>query len=84
MGEIFPLVAGALIGLLVSRIAAIRTRWIVSTILTLLAGAAATVLSGEAAESWAFVLVDIGLVAVTAAIVWGIATFVASRVGQAR
>jgi 1,4-dihydroxy-2-naphthoate octaprenyltransferase len=84
MGEIFPIVAGALIGLLASRIMAMRTRWAVSAILTLLAGAAATFLSGEAEESWAFLLVDIGLVAITAAIVWGIATLVARRVGQTR
>ena len=84
MGEVFPIVAGALIGLLASRIAAMRLRWIVSAILTLFAGGAATLLSGEAAESWAFILVDIGLVALTAAIVWGVATFVARRVGQTR
>ena len=47
MGEVFPVVAGALIGLLVSRIPAVRTRWIVATVLTLLAGFAATFLSGE-------------------------------------
>ena len=84
MGEIFPIVAGALIGLLASRIMALRLRWIVSTILTLFAGGAATFLSGEAAESWAFVLVDIGLVAITAAIVWGVAALVTRRVGQTR
>ncbi len=84
MGEIFPIVAGALIGLLSSRIMAMRTRWVVSALLTLLAGGAATFLSGEAAESWAFVLVDIGLVGITAAIVCGIAMLVTRRVGQTR
>ncbi len=84
MGEIFPIVAGALIGLLSSRIMAMRTRWVVSALLTLLAGGAATFLSGEAAESWAFVLVDIGLVGITAAIACGIAMLVTRRVGQTR
>ena len=84
MGEVFPIVAGVIIGLIVSRIGAVRARWITAIILTLVAGVAATFLSGEAEESWAFVLVDIGLVAVAAAIAWGLATFVARRVAAAR
>ncbi len=84
MGEVFPVLAGALIGLLASRLAAVRMRWIVTTILTVVAGVAATFLSGEAAESWAFVLVDIGLVAIVAVIAWGVATLVTRRVGQTR
>lgn len=84
MGEVFPVLAGALIGLLASRLAAVQMRWIVTTILTVVAGVAATFLSGEAAESWAFVLVDIGLVAIVAVIAWGVATLVTRRVGQTR
>ena len=84
MGEVFPIIAGIIIGLLVSRIGAVRTRWIAATILTLAAGAAATFLSGESVESWAFVFVDIGLIALAAAIAWGLATFVARRVAVAR
>lgn len=84
MGEVFPVIAGVLIGLLASRLPAVRTRWIVSTLLTLIAGFAATFLSGESEESWAFVLVDIGLVAIVAAISWGIATMVTRRLAQPR
>ena len=84
MGEVFPVVAGAIIGMIASRIAALRLRWIVAGLLTLAAGFGATFFSGEAEESWAFVLVDIGIVAIVAAIVWGIATYVARRLNATR
>lgn len=84
MGEIFPVLAGVLLGLLISRIPVARARWIGATVLTVLAGVAATFLSGEAAESWAFVLVDIGLVAIVTAITWGLATLVTRRLAHPR
>ncbi len=84
MGEVFPVIAGIIIGLLVSRIGGVRSRWITATLLTVIAGAAATFLSGESRESWGFVFVDIGLVALAAGIAWGVATVVARRVVSAR
>jgi hypothetical protein len=84
MEELFPLVAGVVVGLIASRIASTRVRLIVATVLTLVFATTATLISGEAAESWAFIIVDIGEVAIVAAIAWGIATFVARRVAQSR
>ena len=84
MEELFPLVAGVVVGLIASRIASMRVRLIVAAVLTLIFAATATLISGEAAESWAFIFVDIGEVAIVAAITWGIATFVARRVAQSR
>jgi len=84
MHELFPLVAGVVIGLIASRIPAVRTRWLVALVLTVVCAAAATFLSGESEERWAFILVDLGEVAVVAAIAWGLATFVARRATQPR
>ena len=84
MEVLFRLVAGVVVGLIASRIASTRVRLIVAAVLTLIFAATATLISGEAAESWAFILVDIGEVAIVAAITWGIATLVAHRVAQSR
>ena len=84
MEELFPLMAGVVVGLVASRIAGVRVRLIVAAILTVVFAAAATLFSGEAAESWAFIFVDIGEVAIVAAITWGIATMVTRRVAQSR
>lgn len=84
MHELFPVVAGILVGVIASRVAATRLRYIVGAVLTLLFGAAATMLSGEAVESWAFVLVDIGLVALAAFIAYGAITLVERRLTQPR
>lgn len=84
MGELFPIVAGILVGLIASRIARGRTRALVAVALTILFGVAATLVSGEARESWAFVFVDVGLVALAAAIAWGAASLASNRLAQPR
>ncbi len=84
MGELFPIVAGILVGSIASRIARGRTRALVGVALTVLFGVTATLLSGEARESWAFVFVDLGLVALAAAIAWGAATLVSTRLAEPR
>ncbi len=84
MGDLFPIVAGILVGIIASRIARGHTRALVGVALTVLFGVTATLLSGEARESWAFVFVDLGLVALAAAIAWGTATLASNRLADPR
>lgn len=66
MHEIFPVVAGALVGIIAMRIASLQIRTIVIAVLSVAFGVAASAVSGELALSWEFVLVDIPLVAISA------------------
>jgi len=63
--ELFPIVAGLLCGLLLGSLTA-RRRVIVGLAFSLVAGVLATVVSGEWRISWAFLLIDIPLVALSA------------------
>jgi hypothetical protein len=63
--EFFPVAAGLLCGLLLGSITAKR-RVIVGIAFSVVAGVLATVVSGEWRISWAFLLVDIPLVGVSA------------------
>ena len=65
MTEFFPIVAGLLCGLLLGSFTA-RRRVIVGLAFSVVAGVLATVVSGEWRISWAFLLIDIPLVAVCA------------------
>lgn len=87
MGEIkefFPVVIGLVIGLACSRISAPRVRFGVMAALAVVIGALWSMTVGEFSESPAFALVDIGLVAIGAAIAYGLATLVWRRQAQAR
>jgi hypothetical protein len=76
MQEVFPLAAGALIGVLVQWVPGTRLRAIVLVALCLLFGTLASFLSGELAVSAAFISVDTvlvfvgALVAVAAVMLW--------------
>ena len=65
MGEIFPIAAGLICGLLLGSVTARRplALWLAVSVVL---GFLATVLSGEWRISWAFLLIDIPLVAVSA------------------
>ncbi len=65
-GELFPIVSGLVIGGLIGLIRPSVRVWI-GALLAVVFGVAATVLSGEFAVSWAFLLIDIPLVAISAA-----------------
>lgn len=73
MEEIFPITAGLICGLLLGPLTAKR-RLPVGLAFSIVAGFLATVFSGEWRISWAFLLIDIPLVAGCAAI-----GFLASR-----
>ncbi|MDI3338940.1 MAG: hypothetical protein QJR03_00235 [Sphaerobacter sp.] len=62
MHEIFPVAAGVLVGLLAFRVASSRLRALLIAGLSVVFGVIATIISGEALISWAFVLIDIPLV----------------------
>ncbi len=65
MNELFPIAAGLLCGLLLGTVTA-RRKVIVGLAFSVVAGVLATMLSGEWRISWAFLLIDIPLVAVSA------------------
>ncbi len=66
MNELFPIVAGLLCGLLLGSLTAKR-RIFVGLAFALVAGTLATIVSGEWRMSWAFLLIDIPLVAISSA-----------------
>ena len=67
--ELFPVAAGATVGLLVGSLASRRVRLWVTLALSIVFGIAATVVSGEFRVSWDYLLVDIPLVLVSACVV---------------
>jgi len=62
MGEILPISAGILVGLICWRIASVRLRTAALVVLSVLFGALASLVKGELALSWGFLLIDIPLV----------------------
>lgn len=69
MHEIFPVLAGVLVGLVLLRIHSPRLKTAVFVVLSLILGVTATVISGEYAIGWEFVLIDIPVVMLSAAAV---------------
>jgi hypothetical protein len=67
VNEIFPIAAGLLCGVLLGSLTA-RRRVLVGLTFSVVAGVLATVVSGEWRVSWAYLLVDIPLVAVSAVV----------------
>jgi hypothetical protein len=67
MTELFPIVAGLLCGFLLGSLTA-RRQLIVGLAFSVVGGVLATVVSGESHISWAFLLIDIPLVAVCAVV----------------
>jgi hypothetical protein len=65
--ELFPIGCGVVLGALAGWLRP-PWRWPVTGVLAIGLGVAATVVSGEAEISWAFVLIDIPMVAVAASV----------------
>ena len=68
MNEVFPLVAGLVVGLLVQKARATWLKVVALVILCMLFGAIASYISGELAVSWGFLSVDAALVWLGAAL----------------
>ena len=68
MDEVFPLLAGLLVGVLAARLLAPRQRVIAIVLASLAIGLLAALVSGELAVSWAFVVFDVGQVLLAALI----------------
>lgn len=67
MSELFPILAGLAIGLVVQRVSGPRRRAVALFLLSVLAGLIASFISGELFISWDFLLFDIPLVFAAAA-----------------
>lgn len=80
--EFFPVIIGVVVGLIGTRIPTPRVRYIAMAALAIIIGLIWTTTVGEFEESPAFALVDIGLVAIGAAIGYGAATFAGRRAAQ--
>ena len=74
MNEVFPVLAGAVVGLAIYHIASRRLRVLFLAVCSLGFGAAASWLSGELAISWGYALIDVGQVLVTATLSLMLAT----------
>jgi len=83
VSEIFPLLAGLACGVLLGSLTA-RRRVFVGLVFSVVAGVLATVLSGEWQISWAFLLIDIPLVAAAAVVGDLVARRVVVRAGGQR
>jgi hypothetical protein len=64
MVELFPVVSGAVLGILVAALRPSLRLW-VGVLVSILLGVAATVVSGEFQIGWEYLLIDIPLVAVS-------------------
>jgi hypothetical protein len=73
MDEVFPVLAGIVVGLLTGGLAARRLRAVAVAVLSAAFGAVASWISGELAISWAYLAIDIGQVLVTAVLTWALA-----------
>lgn len=62
MQEILPISAGVVVGLICWRIASLRLRTAALVILSVVFGFLASLLTGELALTWGFLLIDIPLV----------------------
>jgi len=60
MGELVPLILGAVFGAIIWLTTNGRLRFVLSMAAVLVSGAAATIASGEYHESWIYLLLDFG------------------------
>jgi hypothetical protein len=67
MDELFPVVSGVVLGILVAGLRPSLRLW-VGVLLSVLLGMAATLVSGEFEAGWEYLLIDIPLVAVSAGV----------------
>jgi hypothetical protein len=68
MHELFPIVGGVLIGLLVSRLTSPLSKTAVLIVLGIAFGSLASLISGELTESWAYLVFDVAQVLIVAGV----------------
>jgi hypothetical protein len=68
MDEVFPVLAGVVVGLAIHHVTTAWLRVLFLAVLSLGFGTAASWLSGELAISWAYILIDTGQVFVAASL----------------
>ena len=84
MQEIFPVVCGALIGAGAQRLLSGRLRWVAMVALSIVAGVAASTISGELELSWGFVPIDLLQALIAAVVTAGLFTLWERRAAQTR
>ena len=82
MQELFPVVSGVVLGIVVAGLRPSLRLW-VGVLLSVVPGLCATVLSGEFEVSWDYLLVDIPLVAVSAGLSFTLARMAFLRLRRA-
>ena len=75
MHEFFPVISGVLVGLLVQYRVEPRWKPWVLILLSVAIGAIATIISGEIEESLAFLVFDVGQVALVGLMTWALAAW---------
>ena len=78
MSELFPVLCGACVGLILGAVPPAR-RLRLSLLLSVVLGIAVTIVSGEFRIGWEYLLVDIPLVAVSAATMYRVTSGAARR-----
>jgi hypothetical protein len=73
MGEMVPVMAGAMIGLLIPRVEAPRWRAWALTFLSVVCGSATSWISGELAMSRGYLAIDTAQVALAGMLTWALA-----------
>jgi hypothetical protein len=82
MDELFPVVSGAVLGILVAALRPSLRLW-VGVLVSILLGVAATVVSGEFQIGWEYLLIDIPLVAVSTGLSFTVARMAFLRLRHA-
>jgi hypothetical protein len=82
MDELFPIVSGVVLGIVVAGVRPSLRPW-VGIALSIALGLAATALSGELAIGWEYLLVDIPLVALSAGVSFTLARMAVLRLRHA-
>ena len=82
MDELFPVVSGAVLGILVAALRPSLRLW-VGVLVSILLGVAATVVTGEFQIGWEYLLIDIPLVAVSTGLSFTVARMAFLRLRHA-
>jgi len=84
MNEIFPVLAGTLIGVVIPYLTTLRRGIALLVVLSMVFGVVASSISGELRESWVYILVDSAQVAVAGGLMWVLAARWRNRAASKR